>query len=728
MSQPNPKSQSSVRLCGNAARSLASRRPVRARKLALNGWFILLAGLAAIVPLPSLAQLVADGATNTISGFTTNLIGDLIIGTNAPFTRLIIQNAGVVTNSGDAYLGYNFTSDSNRVDVAGANSSWRIASNLWVGRISGGRGNRLVITNGATVSCYQGTLGYEQQNTVEVSGTGSAWTMQSDLAVGDSALTNQLLISQGGKVADSTGYIGTGSRYNSPESHLVLVTDPSSVWSNSSRLYVGDWGDYNQLVISNGGMVINTDGFIGYNASWTSNNTVTVTGAGSVWNNWWGLTIGYYSSGNRLVIAAGGSVSNDAAYLGRLVYSSNNTATVTGQNSVWDCAYNLLVGHSGPSNRLEITDGGKVRSSSGHVGFNFNTSNNTAVVSGPNSAWVMQTNLWVGYAGESNRLTVSDSGTVQARVMYVGYFSESNQNLALIDGGTLYATNLVDIRRGRLVLQSGLLSTAALWLTNGPNCGLILNGGTVKSGSTIHQTGSPLAVGGGAASATYELVGSGTHQFAGGLLVASNGLLRGSGNISGNVTVGGGGTVSPGLSLGQLAVNGALVLSNGSTTVMELDAAAGTNDCIVGLTSVIYGGTLQVANTAGILTNGSRFGLFTAGSYSGSFSSLAAPSPGPGLKWNTSQLNVDGTLRVVPQISPAPAITQATLASGGLVLSADGGVAYDPCYLLTSTNLSAASANWLRIATNFFDSQGRLSLTNTIVSTEGRRFFRLAVD
>src|SRR3954469_6041980 len=52
-------------------------------------------------------QLVADGATNTIDGYSTNLIGDLTVGTNGSFTRLQIVDGGMVTNSGHGYIGQN---------------------------------------------------------------------------------------------------------------------------------------------------------------------------------------------------------------------------------------------------------------------------------------------------------------------------------------------------------------------------------------------------------------------------------------------------------------------------------------------------------------------------------------------------------------------------------------------------------------------------------------------
>jgi hypothetical protein len=161
---------------------------------------------------------------------------------------------------------------------------------------------------------------------------------------------------------------------------------------------------------------------------------------------------------------------------------------------------------------------------------------------------------------------------------------------------------------------------------------------------------------------------------------------------------------------------------------MVLDAADGTNDSFSGLTSVTYGGTLRVSNVAGVLTNGSKFKLFTAANYSNAFDALDAPNLGPGLKWNISQLTVDGTLRVVSTPSPAPKITRTVLTSNNLIISGSGGIAFDSCYLLTATNVAQPVAEWVRAATNRFDSGGNVNLTNPVLQSERGRYFRLAVD
>ncbi len=682
-------------------------------------------GLLCLEPNTASAQLVADGATNIVSGYATNLVGNLTVGTNGSFTQLSIRNTGTVTNTGDAYIGWTYTAGSNVVHVADVNSSWHVKSNLWVGRLGGGSYNRLIVTNGASVSCYNGILGYQRGNSAEITGSGSDWTMESDLAVGDSALASRLLISQGGRVADYTGYIGKGSISSLPESHLVLVTDPDSLWHNAYNLYVGLTGDYNQLVISNRGTVVNYQGFIGYSQSWTSNNTAIVTGTGSVWNNRLSLTIGYYCSGNQLLVTSGGCVSNTTAYLGELSRSSNNVATVTGPGSLWNCSYNLLVGHRGPDNRLEITNGGTVQCVGGVVGYNFNTSNNTAVVADLGSKWVMQDNLWVGYAGEGNRLVVTNGGTVQAQVLYVGYSSDFNQNSTLIDGGSLFATNLVDIRRGQLILKSGLLATGALWLTNGPESELIVNGGTLQTGSTIHNTGSALVVGGGVMLATLDLLDNGSHQFSNNLLIASNGVIKGSGSITGNISVGAGGTISPGPILGQLVIAGDLGLSDDSTTEMDIDALVGASDSLFGQTNIVYGGTLIVTNLSGTLTAGDSFKLFDAAGYSGSFNTVILPPLDTGLAW-TNQLSTSGTIAVISTTPVTPPVFgSVSAAENNLVMSGSNGTPNASFYTLTATNVALPLANWSRVATNQFDANGYFNLTNPVDSATPQLFYRL---
>jgi hypothetical protein len=99
--------------------------------------------------------------------------------------------------------------------------------------------------------------------------------------------------------------------------------------------------------------------------------------------------------------------------------------------------------------------------------------------------------------------------------------------------------------------------------------------------------------------------------------------------------------------LAQLAISNTLTLQSGASIAMDVNAANGASDEIVGLTKVTYGGTLVLNNQSGAFAAGNGFKLFDAATYAGEFASISPSVPGMGLGWNTNTLTVDGTLRVI---------------------------------------------------------------------------------
>src|SRR6185295_18947978 len=120
---------------------------------------------------------------------------------------------------------------------------------------------------------------------------------------------------------------------------------------------------------------------------------------------------------------------------------------------------------------------------------------------------------------------------------------------------------------------------------------------------------------------------------AGGVTVTSGGTLGGNGVIGGTVDVQSGGTLSAGGSIGVLAISNSLTFAGGSTNFVELNANTGTNDAVVGLTTVTYGGTLSVVNLNGTLAAGQSYKLFSATSYTGAFTNIVPATPGANLAW-----------------------------------------------------------------------------------------------
>jgi hypothetical protein len=95
----------------------------------------------------------------------------------------------------------------------------------------------------------------------------------------------------------------------------------------------------------------------------------------------------------------------------------------------------------------------------------------------------------------------------------------------------------------------------------------------------------------------------------------------------------------------------------GGTVVAEVNRNGGqfTNDLIdAGSKPLTYGGTLLVTNVGSSLQVNDVFKLFnSSGGYGGAFT-VVSRTPGQHVVWNTSNLTVDGTIRVAAVAPPLP--------------------------------------------------------------------------
>src|SRR5437667_2907145 len=101
----------------------AIRRPV------LDAAFFLLL----VCSPPLLSQVVNDGATVTLNHVTNTINGGIIVGTNGPFTLLVLTNGTLLTNSGNGTIGLNSGANSNTVRLTSANTRWLMSLDLTVG-------------------------------------------------------------------------------------------------------------------------------------------------------------------------------------------------------------------------------------------------------------------------------------------------------------------------------------------------------------------------------------------------------------------------------------------------------------------------------------------------------------------------------------------------------------------------------------------------------------------
>ncbi|MBI5820984.1 MAG: hypothetical protein HZA88_18595, partial [Verrucomicrobia bacterium] len=576
---------------------------------------------------------IADVFLNLLSGTVTQSGGEQDVN--------YATNFGSWTISGGVANLTNFVNEDHAtLTVAGG----RLNGSLTIGNT--GSFNQLTITNGGWViasDAYIGDAATSSNNVTQVIGIGSVWSNSVNLYVGHTGSFNNLTIADGGQVFNQTGRIGN---IVAARNNTALVTGSGSLWANNGSLYIGNFGSANSLKISSGGQVQNSESYIGYGSA-SSNNAVLVTGSGSAWSNN-AVHVGVYGSSNSLTIADGGQVVGWRGYINLYAAASNNSALVTGAGSLWTNTGSMFVGMAGGQGNLTIANGGRVVNWLGYLGHDSTSSNNTALVTDAGSLWRSTADLDVGLDGGGNYLTVSNSGTVAANNIYVGFRLPSTGNVLTVSGGNLLATNatansILEVRNGTFNFNSGTVTVNRLLATNFANSVVNFNGGTLNSGGSTFNNGSIFQVGNGTGTANLHLLG-GTHSFANGLFVNTNGWLTGTGAITGVIT--NAGSIAPGDSPGILTVSGDLTLLTNSLLAMEL---AGTNNGLYDQINLdgtfTFGGALTLSLLDGFTVSaGNRFDLFDFSSSSGAFSLTNLPGLAALMYWDTSALYSSGEI------------------------------------------------------------------------------------
>lgn len=259
-------------------------------------------------------------------------------------------------------------------------------------------------------------------------------------------------------------------------------------------------------------------------------------------------------------------------------------------------------------------------------------------------------------------------------------------------GGTLFLSG-VNTYTGNTIITNGTLALS------GP--GSIANSANIvlATGTALDVSGSPLAL----------------------LTLASGQTLSGNGVVNGNVTSVANSTIVP----GGFSVPGILTVTNAATlggNIMMLLNTAGSSSQLIA-NSLNYGGTLTVSNLGPALVAGNSFKLFNAAGYSGGFVNIILPALPAGLGWDTSALNMAGTISVVALTSPTIASMQ--IVDGQMMINGFGGPANWNYYVLSATNLTGP---WMPIATNQLDGSGSFNFTNTFDPSFPQTFYKLQLQ
>jgi fibronectin-binding autotransporter adhesin len=287
----------------------------------------------------------------------------------------------------------------------------------------------MLITSNSVVSVYEVSIGDgyiggvpsgNASNSLVVDGS----TLKSDyFYVGDGGDSNTLLLTNGAIVTiNGNPYIG-----NKGNGNRAIVTGTNTIWS-ADKMYLGYSGKAtntsgqlvglsNSLVISNGAKVLLTrELYVGYDSGTNGNNTVLVTGTNSMLSNRGGMYLGYQENGDTVTVSDGAKLIGSNDYIG--YKGSNNSILVTGAGSIYTNSGNLLIGSNGSGNSLVVSNGATVAVKGGITlsAASGDTNNSVTVASG-------------GTMTASNITIASPSGS--SGVVNVGTYGGNDTNVSL---------------------------------------------------------------------------------------------------------------------------------------------------------------------------------------------------------------------------------------------------------------------------------------------------------
>ncbi|MGY6268175.1 autotransporter family protein [Achromobacter denitrificans] len=296
----------------------------------------------------------------------------------------------------------------------------------------------------------------------------------------------------------------------------VSPGSPQTPWVIGDYLVVGDTA-VGTLDIDAGGMVSNTDAYIGNQNDGAGTITVSGNGAGgeaSTWSSSGQAIIGVESGASgTLNILNGGAAYSNAVTIGQ-DSGSTGAVSVLGPGSTWTIskAPAFEIGRGGSATLL-IGNGGAVHSGQAVIG-GASGSDGHVTVSGPATLWDPQGNIYVGFEGSGELnvregaavSTVGFSGPTSAATIYVGLLAGSSGTVTVSsttsDISTLSASDNIEVGVGgigTMTVEKGGLAVAgtSTWIGRSSTSDGTLNLTGDAGGRGILQTGAVIHGGGG---------------------------------------------------------------------------------------------------------------------------------------------------------------------------------------------------------------------------------------
>ena len=337
---------------------------------------------------------------------------DLDVGSNSSSVTTNFTSGTNIYRS--AFIGFTDTADNNALNVFNPGTALTIRTNFFLG--SSGSSNIVTISNGASVTVGAnipaavpvaiGSTTNATGNILLVTGTGSSFSASGNntngMNLGDAASGNSVVISNGGSVTAVRFRVGNQA---SASNNTVLVTGSGSVLSggNPDGVVIGNAGSFNSITVSNGGLV-NAAGVVGLTSN-AFGNSALLTGAGTTWSNSGSFILGQGGSGNSLTVSDGALITaSSGLIIGRFAGSTNNTVLVTGAGStVRGINSDISIGDGG-AGVLTVANGGTLNVGTRSIGIGLLTNSsgvlNVGAFGGTDSAGSINAlNINMGYSG-----------------------------------------------------------------------------------------------------------------------------------------------------------------------------------------------------------------------------------------------------------------------------------------------------------------------------------------
>ncbi|MCG6121462.1 MAG: autotransporter domain-containing protein [Microvirga sp.] len=522
-----------------------------------------------------------------------------------------------------------------------------------LGRVTIGKTSQsdasLTIRDGGVLENFESFVGDQagSKGAVTLTGAGSAWTFIEDLYLGYLGV-GEMTVTDGASFRARNSFLGE----ESGSTGIATASGSGTFWS-TGWLNAGYRG-HGEVTVSDGAVIV-ADYYVSAAEATNGTGVLTIESGAVIRGgvDYYGSYIAYGENGDgKVFVRSGGRWEAGPLYMGVGVGSAalieiDDGGAVVASTVVADSSSTIrILGSSGARGALTtgeiarqtgdtllFVDGGRLVASTSNPDFLKGFVDGAFSVGG-GGAYVDTNGFNVGLNpgfGGSGALVKQGLGTltIAGTASHAGGTVIEMGTLALSGGGSLPST-------GGLVLQGGafdisgasgarsvsdLSGSGSIQLgSNGLSFGTAVNTqftGAISGSGDLTKVGSGTMTLGGDAS-----LFSGAVTISGGTL-AVNGTLGGSMNVSGAgalagsgtvgaTTVGAGGVVSPGNSIGTLTIDGDLTFGAGSVYRVEVDPSGTSSDLIVVNGVARLAGTVMHVGQDGAYRPQSEYRILTA--------------------------------------------------------------------------------------------------------------------